>query len=155
MSKDIERDKHIMIAVNESAVSDRALMYVASLLGGLPGFRLTLLCLIPLPPDEHFESREEQDGWLRAERDKAARLLERARQLCLQAGFPEESVQITAPEQHCPSVSDCILAEVRKAGACTLVLGRRGVSEKEEFLFGSTSSQVLHDARGCAVWVVE
>jgi nucleotide-binding universal stress UspA family protein len=148
-------DRHIMIAINESNVSDRALMYVAGMLGGLPGFRLTVLSLIPLPPDGHFESEEERLKWLEGERDRAARLLGRARELCLQAGFPEGSVETRAVERRCASVSDCILKEVREAGACTLVVGRRGVSEKEEFLFGSTSSQVLHDARGCAVWVVE
>jgi len=155
MSKDSQAAMHIMIAVNDSAVSDRALMYVAGMLGGLPGFRLTILNLIPLPPEEHFGSGEERQAWLREERDKASRLLERARQLCLQAGFPEGSVEARAVEKLCPSVSDCILQEVREAGACTLVVGRRGISRKEEFLFGSTSSQVLHDAEGCAVWVVE
>jgi nucleotide-binding universal stress UspA family protein len=144
-----------MIAANGSPNSRRAVEYVAALLGGLPGFRLTILDLIPLPPQEHFETDKEREAWLKGERESAAARLKEFRHTCISAGFPEESVEAKASERHCASISDCILEEVREAGACTLVVGRRGLSMKEEFLFGSTSSQVLHDARGCAVWVVE
>ena len=155
MSDDRTREMHIMIAADSSRNSERAVEYVAGMLGGLPGFRLTIINLIPLPPEEHFESAEELESWLRAEREGAESRLREFRNVCTSSGFPEDSVETRAIERHCPSISDCILDEVREAGACTLVVGRRGLSMKEEFLFGSTSSQVLHDARGCAVWVVE
>jgi nucleotide-binding universal stress UspA family protein len=35
------------------------------------------------------------------------------------------------------------------------VVGRRGVSKRQEFLFGSVSSKVVRDAKNCAVWVIE
>jgi nucleotide-binding universal stress UspA family protein len=37
----------------------------------------------------------------------------------------------------------------------TVVIGRRGISRKEEFIFGSTSNKILHTARDCSVWVIE
>jgi nucleotide-binding universal stress UspA family protein len=53
------------------------------------------------------------------------------------------------------SISDLILHEQQEGGYGTLVVGRRGVSKKEEFLFGSVSSRVVRDAKHCAVWVIE
>jgi nucleotide-binding universal stress UspA family protein len=37
----------------------------------------------------------------------------------------------------------------------TLVVGRKGLSRKEEFLFGSISGKIVRTARNCTVWVVE
>ncbi|MCX5876459.1 MAG: universal stress protein [Deltaproteobacteria bacterium] len=34
-------------------------------------------------------------------------------------------------------------------------MGRRGITHSEEFVFGSTSSKILHHAKYCAVMVVE
>ena len=36
----------------------------------------------------------------------------------------------------------------------TVVIGRRGVSKAEEFLFGSVSTKVVQSAVDCTVWVV-
>jgi len=38
---------------------------------------------------------------------------------------------------------------------CTIVIGRRGISKKEEFIFGSTSNKIIHEAKKCAVLVIE
>ena len=37
----------------------------------------------------------------------------------------------------------------------TVVIGRRGISKKEEFMFGSTSTKILHIAKDCSIWVIE
>jgi hypothetical protein len=34
-------------------------------------------------------------------------------------------------------------------------IGRRGISKKEEFMFGSTSTRILHIAKDCSIWVIE
>ena len=37
-----------------------------------------------------------------------------------------------------------------------MVVGRRHKTKTEEFLFGSTSiSRLIHEAKNCAIWVVE
>jgi hypothetical protein len=46
--------------------------------------------------------------------------------------------------------------ELKEKLACgTVVIGRRGISKKEEFLFESTSNKIIHTAKDCAVWVIE
>jgi hypothetical protein len=37
----------------------------------------------------------------------------------------------------------------------TVVVGRRGITRKEEFLFGSTSSKILREAKDCSIWVIQ
>lgn len=54
------------------------------------------------------------------------------------------------------SVAEVILEEMKKSGANTLGISRRGISKKEEFIYGSTSNKLLHAAKGsAAMWVVE
>lgn len=148
-------DKRIMVAVDSTESSGKAVMYVADMLGGQPGFHLTLFSLISVPPEDFFASASERDGWIAREEESARELLDGLREVCMQAGFRDEQVEVRSAARHCASVAECILEEARAISACTLVVGRRGVTMREEFLFGSTSSRVLHEARNCAVWVVE
>lgn len=148
-------DKHLMVAVDAPGQPQKAVMYVADMLGGLPGFRLTLLRLIAVPPEEFFKDARQKQEWLENGQGEAEAMLGRLREVCVQAGFDGGKVETRVVARECPSVSACIIQEANELDVCTLVLGRRGMTMREEFLFGSTSSRVLHEAKGCAVWVVE
>ena len=63
------KDKHLLIAVDESDSSRRAVLYVADLLGGFPGFTVTLLRIIPAPEKDFFETAAEQDAWVNEKLD--------------------------------------------------------------------------------------
>jgi len=52
-------------------------------------------------------------------------------------------------------LAECILAERDQLEYGTLVVGRKGLSPSEEFLFGSTSGKIVRIARNCTVWVVQ
>ena len=52
------KDKHFLIAVDESESSKRAVLYVADIIGGFPGFKVTLLSIIPEPEDDFFDTEE-------------------------------------------------------------------------------------------------
>jgi nucleotide-binding universal stress UspA family protein len=39
-------------------------------------------------------------------------------------------------------------------GYGTIVVGRRGISKAEQFLFGSVSNKIVQNAKDCTVWVV-
>jgi nucleotide-binding universal stress UspA family protein len=149
------RDKHVLLAVDETESAKRAVMYVADMLGGVPGFRVTVFHLVPEPAEDHFDSDEERAGWVTDRTGRARRLVEGYREILVQAGFQNQKVDTGVSVRFCASVAECLLEEVERLGACTVVLGRRVLSHKEEFLFGSTSNRTLHLARNCAVWVVE
>lgn len=149
------QDRHVLIALDETDNAKRALLYAADFLGGVPGFRVTLLFIVPEPPDDFFDSEKDRQCWINDQRKKACELLDKYRHILIQSGFAEDKVNVLVDVKKCPSLAECILEEQRKLKCCTVVVGRRGISKKEEFIFGSTSSRLLHSGKNCAVWVIE
>jgi nucleotide-binding universal stress UspA family protein len=149
------KDRHFLIAVDGSESSKRALLYVADMVGGFPGFRVTILSIIPAPEEDFFESEEQQVAWTREQMAAANRMLENYRQIMIQAGFPPEKVRIRACVGEERSFADAILETRCDLSCCTVVVGRHHKSKTEEFLLGSTSTRLIREAKNCAVWVVE
>ena len=87
------KDRHFLIAVDDSESSKRAVLYVADIVGGFPGFAVTLLSIIPEPEEDFFDSEEEQVAWTRGKLEAANRMLENYRQDLIHAGFPPEKVR--------------------------------------------------------------
>ena len=148
-------DRHILLALDESENAKRALLYTADFLGGVPGFRATLLTIISEPPEDYFATDDERTEWINKRRLEAFKMLDRYRRLLIESGFSEEKVEILADVKQCQSLAERILEEQKRLKCCTIILGRRGISKKEEFMFGSTSSKILHSQKNCAVWVIE
>jgi nucleotide-binding universal stress UspA family protein len=149
------KDRNILIAVDESENSKRALLYVADFLGGFPGFKAIILSVIPVPDEGFFESAEARHAWIESEKEKISDILKRYRQILIQSGFPEEKVRTELVVDEKTSVSSVILKKQKELDSCTVVVGRRGISKSEEFLFGSVSNRVVHMGYKCSVWVVE
>ena len=149
------KDKHLLIAVDESDSSRRAVLYVADFLGGFPGFTVTLLRIIPSPEEDFFENEEEQNKWTAERLEAANRMLGNYREILIQSGFTEDKVRVRACVEESRSFSDAILETRCDLTCCTIVVGRHHKSKTEEFLFGSTSNKLIHEAKNCAVWVVE
>jgi nucleotide-binding universal stress UspA family protein len=148
-------EKHFLIAVDKTESSKRAVLYVADMVGGFPGFRATILSVIPEPEEDFFESEEEQISWTKTKMEETNRMLENYRQVMIQAGFSPEKVRVRACVGSDATYADAILSMRCDLSCCTVVVGRHHKSKAEEFLFGSTSSKLIHDAKNCAVWVVE
>jgi len=148
-------NKNILIAVDESENARRAVSYVGQLLGGLPGFKITVLHVVPEPEDDYFPTAVEKEKWLSKYVQKIEALLEEYRQILIQKGFDPKDVSVRSTLRYCPSMAECILAERDEARYSTIVVGRQGLSRSEEFLFGSISSKIVNHARNCTVWVVE
>ena len=148
-------NKNILIAVDASDNARRAVAYVGQLLGGLPGFKVTILHLVPEPEADYFPTSTQREEWLTQYILRMDALLEDYRQLLIKNGFDPENVTARAPLRYCPSMAACILSERGKTKSSTIVVGRQGLSRSEEFLFGSISSKVVNHARNCTVWVVE
>jgi nucleotide-binding universal stress UspA family protein len=73
----------------------------------------------------------------------------------VEARLPQENVTYELVEADgSRSVGEEIMARQREGGYGTVVVGRRGRSRQEEFLFGSVSSTVVHQATDCCIWVV-
>jgi nucleotide-binding universal stress UspA family protein len=149
------KDKHLLVAVDESDSSRRAVLYVADFLGGFPGFTVTLMSIIPEPEEDFFDSEAEQIAWTREKREAANKMLANYRQVLIQSGFPEDKVRFRSCVGEATSFSEAILDTRCDLTCCTVVVGRHHKTKTEEFLFGSTSNRLIHEAKNCAVWVVE
>lgn len=141
--------------MDASQNSRRAVQYVAEILGGMKGFKATLLHVIREPEEDEFPVQGEKEKWYHTHRQQVDRMLEEYRAMLLNAGFAPNDVTIRSTLRYCPSMAECILAERDLLKHTTLVVGRKGLSHKEEFLFGSISGKIVRIARNCTVWVVE
>lgn len=148
-------NKNILIAVDDSDNSRRAVSYVAQMLGGVGGFKVAVLHVMAEAEEDYFGSTEEKEKWLSQYAKKVGVMLEKYRGILLQAGFDPGNVSVRSPVRYCPSMAECILAERDTTQYHTLVVGRQGISRSEEFLFGSVSSKIVNHAKNCTVWVVE
>jgi nucleotide-binding universal stress UspA family protein len=148
-------NRNILIAVDDSDNSRRAVSYVAQLLGGIADFKVTILHVLPEVEEDYFAGDCEKDAWFKKYREKVNAMLENYSQILLKGGFDATQVTVRSPLRHCPSMAECILSERDALAYDTIVVGRQGLSRKEEFLFGSISSKIVTHARNCTVWVVE
>ena len=155
MNKELVFNKNILIAVDESENARRAVLYVAQLLEGVEGFRVTILHVINEPEEDYFPTTDEKEKWLSQYKKKADKMLEDYRQILIQKGFDQSTVSVRSTLRYCPSMAQCILEERDETEYSTVVVGRQGLSRSEEFLFGSVSSKIVNYARNCTVWVVE
>lgn len=148
-------ERHIMIAVDSSDNARRAVLFVGDFFGCYEGFQVTLLHIILEPEATYFKDNEGRQQWLAEMLAEARKIMEEYRHILVDAGFPEDKVNVRIDTMRAPSVADCIIKEQEEMKCCTIVIGRRGISKKEEFIFGSTSNKIIHEAKKCAVLVIE
>ena len=159
--------KKILLAVDASENALRAVEYVGAMAGGGQGFEIELLCIENLP---HRDLYADETAWKESCGQAQAtfrRFLADARARLIALGVPETAVTETY-KTSCNSpftdaapacsqgtgVAQEIMEALHTGGFGTVVVGRRGVSKAEEFLFGSVSNKIIHSAKDCTVWVV-
>jgi len=150
-----EQDRHILVAVDGSEISERAVLYVADFLGDSPGFRVTLFHSVSVPDAGDFDDPEGREARAKEKERKVSGFLGRYREILIQSGFPADKVSSAVETGTEGPVAESILKKQADTGSCTIVIGRRKMSRKEEFLFGSVSSRLVRQAEGCSVWVIE
>lgn len=144
----------IVIAVDGSDNSRRAVAYVGELVGRTPGLEVTLLHVIHAPDENFFPNGQERERWLQSGRSRVEGWLAEYRRMLLAAGMDPARVSVHLAERDGPSLAALILAETCALDAGTIVVGRQGLSPREELLFGSVSRQVVGHASNRTVWVV-
>ena len=144
----------ILATVDEHERSLDAVHYLASVLGGSDTCQVRLLSVFrPMQPEAEPDPDQRAQATAH-QRELLQGRLEQARQVLVEAGLPASNVSISMVETGDRPIAETIVAQQEEGGFGTIVLGRRGVSKAEEFLFGSVSSMVMHRAKDCAVWVI-
>ena len=150
-----DTERHLLVAVDESDNSKRAVMYLADFFCDYKNVFVTLLSIIQEPSEDYFPTDSEKKKWMKDKEQGMNKILAGYREMLIEAGFREDQVETQLTVRACTSVGDAILEEQEKLRCCIVVVGRRGISHNEEFVFGSTSNKILHNAKNCAVMVVE
>ena len=159
----------ILIAVDESENSHRAVKYVGSLLRETPNTAVTLFHVLkPMPRGllEHGGSenptaetqlseqlRKDQEDWIRQEAERECPFLIKAFETLTQSGFDRSRVALSIG--HEDDIARNILEEARNGKHETIVVGRHGSSGIKRLFGGGVTDQLLRDAKGFAIWVVE
>jgi len=164
--------KHILIAVDDSEASYRAVAYVGNILSGCEGFRVCLLhALPPLPreflefggsEDPQQEEREEtrlqteQARWIEAVAQAAEPVFTRAKQILHAARVPEDAVETQMVDT--VNTQDIVynILETAHARHCgTVVVGRQSHHGLRALLTSHVSDALMSQGEGLAIWVVE
>jgi len=164
--------KNILIAVDDSEASYRAVTYVGRIIGGRQDFRVCLLHASPPLPRELLEfggssepQQEEQEEarlhaeqarWLEAVAQAAEPVFTRAKRILHEAHVPVDAVetQITDTVNTQDIVLD-ILEAARARHCGTVVVGRESFHGLRALFTSHVGDTLMRQAHDLAVWVVE
>ncbi len=154
--------KKILLAVDASPASMKAIEFVAGLLGG-HGYEVCVFHAIPGLGAINFDLSEinnreppevdMSDTCLEAFKLKMARLFQDVKDKLSASEFESEKIS----EKILSGVlsrSDAIVKEAEKGGYGTIVVGRRGLSKVEAFFMGRVGHEVVYGGKNFTVWVV-
>ena len=99
------------------------------------------------------ELQQDQENWVRTESLFESPILLTALELFGQTGFPLD--RVTMRFGHEDDVAHTILDEARAGGYETIVLSRHGSNRLNRFFGGGITNQLLRNASGYTLWIVE
>jgi len=154
--------KKILVAFDDSENAMRAVEFIATsftkekeiaLFSVIPD--TTAICDMNSPSlTPYFLSKQAEFCTLEDQKKELVNeAMQKAKEILLNAGFEENNIIMKAQAKKKGIVRD-IISEAN-SGYDTIVLGRRGLSGIQEFLFGSVSQKVLHLAKGISIIVVD
>ncbi|HJT21488.1 MAG TPA: universal stress protein [Nitrospira sp.] len=159
----------ILLAVDESENAHRAVRYAGTLLRHTPEVTVTLFHVLkPMPrvllehggsenpiTEERLSVRlhEDQEDWIRKEQETECPVLEKACRILAESGFDTSRVDLKFG--HDDDIAENILEEARSGRHQTIVVGRSGASGIKRIFGGGVTDQLLRDAKGFAIWIVE
>jgi len=160
--------KTILIAVDDSDESARALHYVGSLLRDIRDVNVTLFHVLnPMPRElmEHGGSenpetehhlgeqlRKDQEEWIRTEGAIEYPILVTAMERLGQTGFPLDHVTLKLGHER--DIADSIMDEARAGGYGTVVVTRYGPTGTKRLFSSRITDRLVRDLSGVALWVL-
>ena len=154
----------LLIVVDESPATKKALKYVAQIAAGRRDLRVCLAHSLLSPPPQLVEFRGAEKGRLRAYKSRwisagemtEQRALERANAVLRRGGLARGAIEA----HYCYLVDGSRatqeilkLAQMRKCD--TVVIGRKSLSWLGEFIHGDPAEEFVRQGRGFTIWVVE
>jgi nucleotide-binding universal stress UspA family protein len=154
----------LLVVVDESRATKRALEYVARVASRRRDFRVSLAHALPSPPPELVEFRGAERARLRAYKRRwisvvemtEQRALDRANAILRRGGVPEKAI-----EAHYCNLLDAsrateeILRFARLRKCDTVVIGRESLSWLGGLIKGDPAEELVRQGKGLTIWIVE
>lgn len=156
----------ILIAIDDSKGSFKAVDYVGQHFACVSDLRITLFHILPNMPatfwdDGHFLTKEESEArremiekWLKNQKSKIEPVFKKAIEHLTKKGISPERIETKSVSEPL-DVAESILTEARTAGYQMLVVGRHSYSRAERLLIGSVSNKIINYGAGITICVVE
>ena len=162
----------LLLVVDESPASTRAIQHVGKFLGCRRGFQIHLLYLLPpLPPEllefggaedprreEQLDAelRHSQEKWIASARVSAEPVLNEAEKSLRKAGISSRNIRSefsypTEPRE----AARTILEQAQAKKCCTVVIGRKAHSWFRKITSGDVAERVLQLATDISLWIVQ
>src|SRR5208337_4514137 len=147
--------KKILLAIDGSECSLRAVDYAGRQFSGMSDLQITILHVVPFPPAPLWDAghipikREKEDRereiekWLLDQHTKMGSLFEKAIDILVDAGISRTQLAIKTISDS-SDIADSILEEAGDGGYLTLVVGRCGHSVVKKFFMGSVTTNILN-----------
>jgi nucleotide-binding universal stress UspA family protein len=166
------QNTRLLVVMEESKASKRAVSYVAQMVGRRKGFKVCLAYTLPeLPaslieyggartPDEEekldAELHAKQARWVVAAKEKARPALERAYAILRKAGLAARAIEtrFCFPSEG-RARDDEILDLARSHKYRTVVAESTSISWLKQVLIGDPVEDLIRRAKGFTIWVVE
>jgi nucleotide-binding universal stress UspA family protein len=140
-------NKKVLIAVDGSPCANRAVKFVADMLGPLGNYQVKLVHVVRSGSKPEMEALEENGV------PEAEPVFKTAVDILKGAGLPPENIS-TQMITGVISRAGAIVNKAEKGGWGTIVVGRRGLSSVGDFFMGRVSNKVVHVGRKDTVWIV-
>ena len=164
-------NKNVLISVDGSEASMRAVSYVADMMGTHEALGVHLLHVLPpIPPEllefggsenpeqEHRLSEElklAQSQWIDRTKMEAEPIFEEARTILLDSGMSPDFVQTEfCTSIHRPDVVRDVLEAAHKWNCGTIVVGRHSFPWLKEKLGHHVAEDLVRKGQGFTIWVV-
>jgi len=158
------KNTKLLVVVDESRATKRALEYVAQVTSRRQDFRVCLAHALPSPPPELVEFRGSEKGrlqaykrrWISVVKMTEQRALDRANVILRRGGVAAKAI-----EAHYCNLVDAsrateeILRFARSRKCDTVVIGRESLSWLGGLIKGDPAEELVRQGKGFTIWVVE
>ena len=166
----MKESKRLLIAVDDSEASHKAVAYVSAMIDGRPGYHVCLLHGIrPVPPFEHGGAEDpllerildsnlqkKRAEWIKREQQSAQPMLEKAKAVLRSAQVSEDAMPTRfASASNVDMLVTEILAAARAENCDTIVVGRETFAGLDRIFRHHVADDLIRRGQGCTIWVVE
>jgi len=144
----------LLIAVDETETSMHALRYVAQMARGMKEMTICLLHVYPEPAPDYYMKGGTLSAYKESQNAKAERVFSKAMTILTEAGVSKERISTDNRFTESKTISEELLTVRSEGDFGTVVVGKRGVSRTEEFLFGSISNALAQHSVNFTTWIV-